>query len=128
MKTISDKIKSILLAATHSSNIGDIANELGVKVQVISGSLATIKKEELATYEDRKLVLTKAGLAVIKVKATKVKNKELVAALVTGQIGLRKATDEERPTIVDLIASTLNKDKVEARVYLYNHEKAAGFR
>lgn len=121
-KVISDKIKSILLAATHSSNIGDIATELGVKVQVVSGSIATIKKEELATYEDHKLILTKAGLATINVKSTKVKNKDLVAALVTGNPGLDKAG------IVDLIASRLNKSKIDARVYFYNYEKAAGLR
>lgn len=128
MKTISDKIKSILLAATHSSDIHTIAGELGIKVQVVSGSLATIKKEGLATYDNHNLVITKAGLEAINVTTKKVKKKDLVAALYSANVGDHKATKKEHTNLVDLVAVTLNKTKIEARVYVYNHEKLIGLR
>lgn len=125
---ISDRIKSILTASTHSSDIAEIAKELGVSVQVVVGSLNKIKQENLATYADKRLVITKDGLAAINVTAKKVKNKDLVAALVQGQIDHRAATKEEHKALVELIATTLGKTKVDARVYLYNYEKSAGLR
>lgn len=127
-KVISDKIKAILQASTHSSDINAIANELQVSVQVVAGSLKKIKQENLATYADHKLVITKEGLGAINVTAKKVKNKDLVAALVQGQIDGRAPTKEEHKELVELIANTLGKSKVDARVYLYNYEKAAGLR
>ena len=129
MKTISDKIKSILTAAVKVHNISEIATDLGLTVQAVSGSLATIKKDNLATYEDKKLVLTTEGLAAIGVTLKKQKNKEIVASLVISQLGsLRLATGEEKVNLVNSIATTLNKTKIDARVYLYNFEKATGLR
>jgi predicted transcriptional regulator len=119
---ISDNVKSILTAATHSSDINAIAAELGVSVQVVTGSIGKLKKAELATYVDRKLVLTKSGLAAINVTTKKVKNKELVATIVNSNTGL------EHGALVELIAQTLGKTKIDARVYLYNYQKAAGLR
>jgi predicted transcriptional regulator len=121
-KQLSDQVKAVLTAATHSSDINDIANELGVKLQVVVGSLAKIKKDELATYENHKLVLTKAGIAAINATTKKVKNKDVVAALVKANQNLPHAD------LVKLIATTLGKTVVDARVYLYNYEKDAGLR
>ena len=119
---LSDRIKSILTAATKSSNVDDIAAELGVKVQVIYGNIASIKTAELATYEDRKLVLTKTGLAAINVSDKKVKNKDVVAAIINAN------PDLDKPAVVDLIATTLDIEVVNARVYYYNWEVASGKR
>jgi hypothetical protein len=129
MKAISDKLKLILTAAVKKHNISDIATELGLTVQAVSGSLATIKKDNLATYEDKKLVLTTEGLAAIGVTIKKQKNNEIVAGIFNSVVvGDRLPTPEEKINIVNLIATTLNKTKVDARVYLYNHEKATGLR
>jgi len=122
MKTISDKIKSILTVATKTSDLNEIAAQLNVKVQVISGSLATIKKEELATYADHKLVLTKAGLAAINVTTKKVKNKEVVATIFNANPGMA------HKELVQLIATTLNRTLIASRVYLRNFELDSGLR
>lgn len=130
---ISDKIKSILNAAAKSGNIGDIANELGVSVQVVSGSLAAIKKEHLATYENKTLLLTDEGLAAIGIDVSvsedkptepvkKVKNKDIVANIYAANIAAGSKT------VVDLVCQALGIDKVNARVYIYNHEKRVGLR
>lgn len=119
---LSDKIKSILNAAVKSNNINDIAATLNLSVQSVSGSLATIKKDNLATYEDKKLVLTTEGLNAIGVTLKKKKNNEVVAAIVNGNPGMTNVD------LVKLICTALNKDKVDARVYLYNYEKKAGLR
>jgi predicted transcriptional regulator len=119
---ISDKVKSILAAAVNTDNINEIASDLGVSVQTVVGSLATIKKDNLATYENKKLVLTIEGLAAINVTVKKKKNKDIVASLVQRNIELQH-TD-----LVELIATTLGKTRIAARVYLYNYEKATGLR
>lgn len=122
MNVLTDKVKNILTAAVDTHSIGEIANKLGLTVAAVAGSLATIKKDNLATYEDKKLVLTTEGLAAIGVTAKKVKNKHIVADIVAANVGKTNAE------LVDLICAALNKGKVDARVYLYNYEKAAGLR
>ena len=120
---VSSKIKTILTAAVTKSNIGEIAAEVGLSVQAVTGSLATIKKENLATYENKKLVLTPAGLSAIGVTVTnkKKKNKEIVADLVAAN---RELLTSDKPALVNLIATTLNKSVIDSRVYLYNWSKA----
>ena len=129
MTTFTDKVKNILTAAVQHPSIADIAKELGVTVNTVSGSLATIKKANLATYEDKQLVLTAEGLAVIGVTSTKTKkkkNNEIVDEIVAAHPEL--ATTLMNPELVKLIGTALGKDKVDSRVYLYNHEKRHGKR
>jgi predicted transcriptional regulator len=116
---VSDKIKAILTATVKSNNISEIASELGLSVQAVTGSLATIKKEKLATYEDKKLVLTVAGMVIVGIK--KQKNKDLVSGIVA-----QNATKLSRPALIKLIASEMNKTVNNAGVYLANYEKANG--
>lgn len=127
MTTLTDKVKNILTAAVKTSSIADIAKDLGLTVNAVSGSLATIKKDNLATYEDKKLVLTAEGLAAIGVTAPKKKkNNEIVDEICAAHPDL--VATPMNPELVKLIGTALNKDKVDSRVYLYNYEKRQGLR
>jgi predicted DNA-binding protein YlxM (UPF0122 family) len=122
MTILSDKIKSILQAAVETDDISEIASELNLSVQAVTGSIAFIKKANLAIYENKKLTLTCDGFAAINVVPKKKTNRQIVATLVAKNPNLPKAD------LVKLIAETLNKSIVDSRVYLYNYEVLAGLR
>lgn len=100
MNTLNTTQAGILAQVMAGHNtLGDVAEQLGVKVQVVTGNLAALKKHHLVDYADGHLSLTEAGIEMVEPKAEAVVDHAPVGVVADGQL-----TPEKEAVLEDLIA------------------------
>lgn len=142
------------VAAGHNT-LADVAEQLGVKTQVVTGNLASLKKRHLVEYSDGHLSLTEEGAELVEdkevevaVAAPVVESAEEVIEAIIKTVVAEVAAKKEKPVkvtkkqqavgIIESMAGARRKDIVaelvsvmditanNAGAYIQNHRAEQG--
>jgi predicted methyltransferase len=119
MNTLSANAKMIVTAlATSANSPAKLAEQLGVKIQVVTGSMAGLKKSGIVTFSEGVMALTAEG----KKLATPAKVNKTTKALAIYNEGV--AAKSPRKTIITRYMNELGLSKAGASTYYQNAVKA----
>lgn len=117
MNALSANAKLIVTALGTSTNSpAKVAEQLGVKIQVVTGSLAGLKKSGIVTFNEGVMALTAEGQKLAGVKPAKVnKTSQALSIYKEGA-----ATKSPRKVVITRYMNELGLSKAGASTYYQN--------